>query len=110
MPNKETDKASKSNSPISITLTPYTVVWRYQGDIKNGNIVDAKLELLMQPEYRDEQGEVYKIEPLPTISGTPEELGFLEEFKTVQSKLSELLTSNEPPNLIENKNSKYKDK
>ncbi|MGF2034273.1 MAG: hypothetical protein RMZ43_002925 [Nostoc sp. CmiVER01] len=86
MPNKSV----KASNSINITLTPYTVVWRYQGDIQNGNILDAKLELLMQKEYRDEKGEVYKIEPLTTISGTPEELGFLEEFKSVQTKLAAL--------------------
>ena len=74
-------------NPIVVTLTPFTTVSKYRGDIVNSDILSAKLILEMQTEYRDESGVVYKVEPLPSIIGTPEELGFLAEFQSIQAKL-----------------------
>ncbi|UKO99349.1 hypothetical protein [Nostoc sp. UHCC 0870] len=75
------------SNQITVTLTPTDVVWRYQGDVEGGDILTAKLQLLMQREYRNAEGVLYKVEQLPSIEGTPEELGFLPEFTSIKAKL-----------------------
>jgi hypothetical protein len=72
---------------ITVTLTPTSVVWRFQGDVVGGDILRTKLQLLFQREYRDDDGTLYKVVPLPTLEGTPAELGFLDEFTSIKAKL-----------------------
>ena len=83
------------SNQITVTLTPIDVVWRYQGDVEGGDILTAKLQLLMQREYRNAEGVLYKVEQLPTIEGTPEELGFLDEFSSIKEKLVKFVESME---------------
>ena len=84
-------------TPISITLTPYTVIWRYQGDVIDGLLSNTTLTLFLQTAYKDENGQVFKTEPLPPISGTPAELGLADEFAALQSKINDLIVQMNAP-------------
>jgi hypothetical protein len=83
------------SNQITVTLTPTSVVWRFQGDVVGGNILSSNLQLLFQKEYRDADGVLYKVEPLPTVEGTPEQLGFLDEFTSIKEKLVKFVDSME---------------
>ena len=78
-------------TPISVTLTPYTVIWRYQGDVVDGLLSNTTLTLFLQTVYKNDNGQVFKTEPLPSISGTPTELGLADEFIALQSKINSLI-------------------
>lgn len=81
------------SAPIQVTLTPYTIVWRYQGDVPDGVISNATLTLFLQTAWKDENGIVYKVDQLSPISGTPTDLGFADEFASIQTKLDALIAS-----------------
>ncbi|BBD69545.1 hypothetical protein NIES4072_31220 [Nostoc commune NIES-4072] len=77
-----------------LELEPTVQLWRYQGvDTPSGDIATAPLELFFKKGLRDTStGYLYKVEDLPTISGTPEELGLLPEFQNLQTKIQAITT------------------
>lgn len=83
------------SNQITVTLTPTSVVWRFQGDVVGGDILNTNLQLLFQKEYRDADGVLYRVDPLPSIQGTPEALGFLPEFTSIKEKLIAFVESME---------------
>jgi hypothetical protein len=85
------------SNQVTVTLTPESVVWRFQGDVVGGDILNTNLQLFFQKEYRDSEGVLYKAEPLPTLQGTPEQLGFLDEFTSIKSKLIKFVESMDQP-------------
>ncbi|MBD2437367.1 hypothetical protein [Nostoc sp. FACHB-110] len=77
---------------INVQLTKSIRFWRYQGDILNGDISQTTLTVFLQNVWTDDNGEVYKVEDLPSITGTPEELGLLPEFQAIQAKLNSFIS------------------
>ena len=79
------------DNSVTVTLTTHDVVWRFQGDVRGGDVLDSTIELLLQREYRDESGEVYKTISLESIKGTPQQLGFYDEFESIKKKLTQIM-------------------
>lgn len=61
----------------------------------NGDITTAILTLFMQTIWVDPNGVTYKIDQLPSITGTPDQLGFTPEFESIQTKLNAMIAQME---------------
>lgn len=83
-------------TPITLTLTPYVVVWRFQGDVTDGILTNTTVEIFLETAYKDGNGTVFKNEPLTTIKGTVTELNFLDEFTSIQTKLNAIIATMQP--------------
>ncbi|AUB36152.1 hypothetical protein COO91_02053 [Nostoc flagelliforme CCNUN1] len=76
-------------------------IWRYQGEILDGDINQTQLELLLDSVLVDGNGVIYNPQPLPKVSGNIVELNLLTEFESIQSKLSALLNSETETKTVE---------
>ena len=83
-------------TPITLTLTPYVVVWRFQGDVTDGILTNTTVEIFLETAYKDENGTVFKTEPLTTIKGSVTDLNFLDEFTSIQTKLNTIIATMQP--------------